>query len=190
MTATTLLISGGLSVLGTLLGVSLGLFGERYLRSRGNLRCSLVGSELAWSRRDIEGPNREISSVDEVEDFDEFVVDVTYDLSFFNEKEVDHGLYSVVVVFLLDGDEVRLGPSNPQEGLNPVNLAARQWSTTRVTGQIEGPRSKLVRDRQAIEVRGIFPDHGPFRQTVIKAVEASPGENRPRPWWRRVLGSG
>jgi hypothetical protein len=50
MSATTRLISGGLTILGTLLGAGLGLFGERYLRGRGNLRCSLVGSEVRWSR--------------------------------------------------------------------------------------------------------------------------------------------
>ncbi len=189
MTATTLLISGGLTIFGTLLGVALGLFGERYLRGRGNLRCRLVRSELSWSRRDIGDLDQEARSVDQVEDFEEYVANVEYELSFFNEKEVDHGLSSIVVVFLADGDEVRVGPTNPQEGLEIVNLAARRWSTTTVAGQVEGPSSRLVRDWRTIEVRGAFPDHRPFKQTIMRRVEASPGQRKPRLWWlSRVFG--
>jgi hypothetical protein len=165
MTATTLLISGGLTIVGTLLGVVLGLFGDRYLRGRGNLRCSLVNKKDCWYPTD--------PSIDNVEDFKDYAVDITYDLSFFNEKEIDHGLYSIEVVFLANGDEARLGSSTSQEGLKTVNLAARQWSTTSVTGRIEGPSSRLVRDWQTIEVRGVFPDHSSFRQTVMKHAGAT-----------------
>ena len=189
MTATTLLISGGLTIFGTLLGVALGLFGERYLRGRGSLRCSLVRRELRWSRRDIGDLDPEARSVDQVEDFEEYAVDVTYELSFFNEKEVDHGLSSITVVFLANGDEARVGSSNWQDGLKPVNLAARRWSDTTVTGQIEGPSCRLVRDYRTIEVWGVFPDHSPFKQAIVRTVEASPGQHEPRPWWRRVFGS-
>jgi hypothetical protein len=188
MTAITLLSSGGLTIFGTLLGVALGLFGERYLRGRGNLRCSLVRRELRWSRRDIGYLDPEARSVDQVEDFEEYAVDVTYELSFFNEKEVDHGLSSINVVFLANGDEARVGSSNWQEGLKPVNLAARRWSDTTVTGRIEGPSCRFVRDYKTIEVWGVFPDHSPFKQTIVRTVGASPGQHESRPWWRRVFG--
>lgn len=172
MTATTLLISGGLTIFGTLLGVVVGLFGERYLRGRGNLRCSLVGSEVRWSRHGL-GFDPIDHLPDQVEDFKDYDAHVTYDLSFFNEKEVNHGLSSIAVVFLADGDEARVGAYTYQEGLQTVNLAARQWSTTRVRGKIEGPSSRLVRDWQTIEVRGIFPDQSPYRQTVMRQAGAA-----------------
>jgi hypothetical protein len=104
------------------------------------------------------------------------------------EKEVDHGLSNILLVFLADGDEVRVGSSSYQEELQTVNLAARQWSTTRVTGQIEGPSSRLVRDWRTIEVWGKFPDHSPFKQAVMRRVSSMPSDqHKPRPWWRRIF---
>ena len=180
MTPITLLISGCLTIFGTLLGMALGLFGDRYLRERGSLRCSLVRSELRWHRHDFEHLDPTAHSVDQVEDFKDYAVNITYDLAFFNEKEVDHGLSKVIVVFVADGDEARAGPLTSQEGLQTVNLPARKWSSAMVTGQIEGPRSKLVRDWRSIEVWGIFPDRV-FLYTVAGIVFRGSSRRRSLP---------
>jgi hypothetical protein len=200
MTPTTLLISGCLTIFGTLLGVALGLFGERYLRGRGSLRCSLVRREDSWYQHGVGHLDPAVHSVDQVEDFKDYVVNIAYELAFFNEKEIDHGLSNVMVVFVADGDEERVGALTAQEGLETVNLAARKWSTTTITGQIDGPRSRLVRDWRTIEVRGIFPDHSPFKQAIMKRVSKTipvgplfgipdAQEGAQRPWWRRMFGS-
>ncbi|MBA2782327.1 MAG: hypothetical protein H0T74_05330 [Rubrobacteraceae bacterium] len=100
-TPTATLIAAGLAVsgtlLGALLGTGLGLFGDRWLRHRGEVHCQVEGFGGATHR--VEGPAP-------------FRVEQSIQVHFFNEKEVDTGLSEITVVFVFEsGEEVVLEPA-------------------------------------------------------------------------------
>jgi hypothetical protein len=163
-------LAGVFGIFGALLGVLVGLFGERYLRRQGEVRCTLRPRHIGWATGgELEPP---IPPINEVEDFSQVFVRVVCDLSFFNEKEVNTGLFNIRVVFVADGDEAFIG-TGLQEQLHTVNLPSRTWSDTKVEGEIVGPESRLVRDWQTIEVRGLLPDFSSYRRVVMQRSSES-----------------
>jgi hypothetical protein len=87
---------------------------------------------------------------------------------------VDIGLSRLAIVFIAeDGEEARLNPTDPHQGLHTVNVASRRWSEAKISGRISGPSSRLVRDWHTIEVRGAFPDHSLYKDRVRRRVTAA-----------------
>jgi hypothetical protein len=167
-------VAGGVvgGVLG-ILGALLGLFAERWMRRWGKVGCELTRRVVRWRV----GPDRRELAQEEVDrlaDFDLLEAEVECDLKFFNEMEVDVGLSRLALVFIAEGgEEARLEPTDTQQGLQTVNVVSRRWSEAKVAGVISGGSSRLVRDYHTIEVRGVFPDHSPYKDPVIKTVTAS-----------------
>ena len=167
-------VAGGAvgGVLG-ILGAVLGLFAERWMRRRGKVGCQLIHRVDRWRA----GPDRrelDREEVDRLADFDQAEVQVECDVQFFNEKEVDVGLSRIAVVFIAgDGEEASLEPTDPQQRVQTVNAVSRRWSEAKVAGVIRGGSSRLVRDWRTVEVRGAFPDHSLYKDTVTRRVTAS-----------------
>ena len=115
--ATATLIAGGLSILGTLLGTILGLLGERWMRSRGDVRCVLGGiSHEAL----LEAPNGMTFSPPEnlgelsaagLNARGTLRVSWEVDLRFFNQKDEPTGLHALSLAFVDgEGNEALVGP--------------------------------------------------------------------------------
>jgi hypothetical protein len=91
-------------------------------------------------------------------------VDMSVQVYFFNDKEVDTGLSELAVVFVYEGgEEIVLGPetrgyetSTTPRGV--INLPSKTWEPVQVKGVIFGPQAKrILSDPKAIEVKGKFP---------------------------------
>jgi hypothetical protein len=139
-------------VVSALLGVALGLFGDRWLRYRGDVHCQVEGFGSAHHRRDTSGPAR-------------FKADQSVQVHFFNEREVDTGLTALAVRFMYpDGEVVVLGPGarDYETSTSPrgvINLPSRTWVSVDIRGSFYGPDARLleVSDPNAIEIDGRFP---------------------------------
>jgi len=166
-------VAGGVvgGVLG-ILGAVLGLFAERWMRRRGEVGCQLIRRVDRW-RVGPDGRELAPEEVDQLSDFDQAEAEVECDVQFFNEKEVDVGLSRLAVVFIAeDGEEARLEPTDSQYG-ETVNAVSRRWSEAKVAGVIRGGSSRLVRAYHTVEVRGEFPDHSLYKDTITTRVTAS-----------------
>jgi hypothetical protein len=158
-------VGGALGILGALLG----LFAERWMRRWGKVGCELTRRDVRWRV----GPDRRELAQEEVDrlaDFDLVEAEVECDLKFFNEREVDVGLSRLALVFIAEGGEE---PTDPQQGLQTVNVVSRRWSEAKVSGVIRGGSSRLVRDWHTVEVRGAFPDHSLYKDQVMRKVMVS-----------------
>jgi hypothetical protein len=166
-------VAGGVvgGVLG-ILGAVLGLVVERLLRRRGKVGCQLIRRVDRWRG----GSDRRELAPEEVArlaDFDQAEAQVECDVQFFNEKEVDVGLSRLAVVFIAeDGEEARLELTATPHG-ETVHAVSRRWTEAKVAGVIRGGSSRLVRDYHTVEVRGEFPDHSLYKDTVTRRVTAS-----------------
>jgi hypothetical protein len=94
----------------TLLGGALGLFGERWMRTRGKVRCKMEPIELLVSSGSAEPVTMhslpipaELLQRDDAEHDpawdDERAVQYFLSVKFFNEKEAKTGLHDVVIAF-------------------------------------------------------------------------------------------
>ena len=151
------LIPTGLAVAGTLLGVCLGLVGDRYLRHRGKVHCQVEGFGAGAHNRRGEGaaPLR---------------VEQTIHVYFFNEKEVATGFSGITVVLVFEsGDEVVLGPATRgyETSTRPrgvINLPSKTWASVDIKGQFLGPPARLLSQEEprAVYVRATFPGGTPY----------------------------
>jgi hypothetical protein len=140
--ATATLIAGGLAIIGTLLGVLVGLFGERYVRQFGALRCDID----AWT-----GAQHASPGVPE---------DRIFEVNFFNEKDVDLALWDVRLEFAQGNEEperVSLRFADTGEWVSVLNLPSRVAVSRSMRVTAGGP--VLERARRANQVRfvGIVP---------------------------------
>ena len=164
--------AGVFGITGAVVGAVVGLFGERLVRSRGKVGCQLVRRVDRW-RVGPDGKELAPEEVGRLADFDRAEAQVECDVQFFNEKEVDVGLSRLAVVFIAeDGEEARLEPTDSRYG-ETVNAVSRRWSEAKVAGVIRGASSRLVRDYHTVEVRGEFPDHSLYKDTVTRRITAS-----------------
>jgi hypothetical protein len=145
---TATLVAGGLAILGTLLGVFLGLVGERFLRSFGRLWCEPSNWELKF----MSGMNA-YGETDEVgpEDANAALVEYSVGIDMFNGKEIPVGLRDVSVEFTHDSGKLVHKPwdatsrrrefsySSPTYAtLVIVNLPPGQWVRLDLLGNISG----------------------------------------------------
>jgi hypothetical protein len=144
------------TLVGTLLGVGLGLFGDRYLRHRGKVHCQVEGFGAATHRRRAGAAP--------------FRVEQSLHVHFFNEKEVDTGLSGITVVFVFESrEEVILGPATRgyQTSTSPrgvINLPSKTWASVDIKGDFYGPPAKLLAQEEpkAVDVKATFPDGTPY----------------------------
>src|SRR5215204_1354553 len=110
---------GVFTIVGTLLGAALGLFGERWARSWGDVRCVIGGVRytpiwIAHGSRPRTRPATE--ERDELpdsgsNDWGTLRVTWTFTLRFFNEKDEPTGLHAVSVAFVdREGETAMIGP--------------------------------------------------------------------------------
>jgi hypothetical protein len=149
---------GVLGIIGVVIGVALGLFGDRWLRYRGDVHCQVQGLGAASHRQGTSGPAP-------------FKVDQSAQIHFFNEKEVDTGLSQLAVVFVYEDAEVVLGPKarNYETSTTPrgaINLPSRTWVSVDIRGSFYGPEARLLEEgtRKAIEIDGKFPGGTPYHK--------------------------
>jgi hypothetical protein len=145
-----------------LLGVALGLFGDRWLRHRGDVHCQIEGLGSAHHRQGAGAAH--------------FKVDQSVQVHFFNEKEVDTGLSEITVVFVHEGgEEVALGPeargyetSTSPRGV--INLPSKTWVSVHIQGSFYGPEARLLEEDalKAIEVKGNFPGGKPYHKRCLE----------------------
>jgi hypothetical protein len=134
-----------------LLGAAFGLFGDRWLRYRGDVHCRIGGLGREEHRQGISGAPP-------------FKVDQSVQVHFFNEKEVDTGLAELAVVFVYEsGEEIVLGPETRgyETSTSPrgvINLPSKTWVTVHISGEFYGPQAERVLvNPKAIEIKGMFP---------------------------------
>jgi hypothetical protein len=160
------IIGGALGILGAILG----LFAERWVRRWGKVRCERIHMDVRW-RASPDGSELTQEEVARLEDFGSVEAQVDCALKFYNDKEVNIGLSRLRIVFVAeDGEIAQLEPSDTQRGVQTVNIVSRMWSKAKVSGVIRGGSSRLVRDYHTIEVRGAFPDHSLYRDTLVREV--------------------
>ncbi len=136
---TATLIGGGLALLGTIVGMVM----ERFLRSKGRLRCWTTHGEVRFLPGYTEGDfGSELVATGEI-------VGVTYafGLNLFNSKEIPVGLHDLSVVLVCDGGKLvdkPLDPASPKkeggiEGHEPlhfVNLPPGQVVHVEILGRL------------------------------------------------------
>ncbi len=169
--ATATLLAGLLAIFGTLLGTLVGLAGDRWLRSLGEVRCELASFE--WEPL-LKAPNgMTFSAPDNIDELpetgltDRGVLTVRYDLDlrFFNEKDEQTGLQALSMAFIDSKQgEAILGPLSgkcpPSPPANPealpsdlLNLPSQQWTTRRISGTLQGADALQASRWRRMEVR-------------------------------------
>jgi hypothetical protein len=149
------------TLIGTLLGVCLGLFGDRYLRHRGKVHCQVDDFRGA-------GHGGEAGAAP-------FRVDQSIQVHFFNEKEVDTGLSEITVVFVFEsGEEVVLEPATRgyETSTSPrgvINLPSKTWASVNIKGYFYGPPAKLLglEEPKAVDVKATFPGGTPYYKRCL-----------------------
>jgi hypothetical protein len=143
----------------TLLGVALGLIGERYLRHRGKVHCQVAGFGAGAHRRGAPSAPP-------------FKVEQTIHVHFFNEKEVDTGLSGITVVFMFESrEEVALGPATRgyETSTSPrgvINLPSKTWVSVDIKGDFYGTQAALLAQEEpkAVYVKAKFPGGTPYHE--------------------------
>ncbi len=149
------IIGGSVSAL---LGVVVGLFGDRWLRHRGDVYCRMGPLGREDHRRAISGaPPLKVNQKVQVH--------------FFNDKEVDTGLSELAVVFVYEsGEDIVLGPETQgyETSTSPrgvINLPSKTWVTVHISGEFYGPPAKRLLDNpNAIEISSWFPRGTPYHE--------------------------
>jgi hypothetical protein len=184
---TATLLAGGLAVFGTLFGAGLGLFGDRYLRHRGDILCKPSEWSLTCTLRPPttipplgHGEPRRVrfsrsmyenKRVLERAEYANYGVRV----KLFNETEVATGLRDIRVVFTDDAGVVQkvcvptmVDSRNFSMDPDAVNLPARQWVATMLTGRVETEDfDALVRSTTA-KLRAWLPKDRLFERPIAR----------------------
>jgi hypothetical protein len=162
-------------IIGVVIGVALGLYGDRWLRHRGDVYCQI-------ERLDEREPN--VGGIP-------FKASQSIQAHFFNDKDVDTGLTGLTVVFVFEGEQVTLGPKTRgyETSTSPpgvVNLPSRTWVSVRIKGDFYGPEVKpILTDLTAIEIKGKFPDRSLYHKKILVEEDAPPrlvAPSEPRHW--------
>jgi hypothetical protein len=178
----------------TLLGGALGLFGERWVRTWGKVRCKMEpielwvfsGSEEPVTLHSLPIPTELLVRDDAEQDpawGDEGAARYFLNVKFFNEKETTTGLRDVVIVF--DGDPPlekmmqdrstwQAGPNaRPMAGLEFVNLPSKEWVALSLIGDLSHEEVRKLTGCDRAWLRGHFPDGRRFSQRVPFAADRS-----------------
>ena len=154
---------GFLGIVGVVIGVALGLFGDRWLRHRGKVHCQVegFGSTVHSGGTGALSPYMVVQSIQ---------------VHFFNEKEVDTGLSELTVVFVFEsGEEVVLGPATGayETSTSPrgiINLPSKTWSSVNIKGRFLGPQATLLvqEEPKAVDVKATFPGGTPYHKRRLE----------------------
>jgi hypothetical protein len=171
----------------TLLGVVVGLFGERWVRSWGKVRCEIElielwvlgeGEPITLHRLPI--PPDLLPDPEGVRDRDswgeEEAVRYFVNAKFFNEKETKTGLRDVVIAFDVKppfermmeyrGVRRRSDIEASVDWPDVVDLPSREWVTLSLIDQLSLEDARKLTECDRAWLRGNFPDGGRFRQRV------------------------
>ncbi len=161
---------GILGIVGVVIGVVLGLYGDRWLRYRGDVYCQVERLGERGERQRLQGtgsiPFKASQSIP-------FKASQSIQVHFFNDKDVDTGLTGLTVVFVFENEEVALGPETRgyetnTSPLGVINLPSRTWASVRIKGDFYGPEVKpILTDLKAIEIKGKFPDRGLYHKKIL-----------------------
>jgi hypothetical protein len=178
---TAAIIGGSVS---TLLGVVVGIFLDRWVRHRGVVHCQIARLEQNHSSSEARKA---------------FKVSRSVQLHFFNDKEVDTGLYEITAIFAFEsGEKVALEPYTRgyETSTSPpgtINLPSKTWVSVHIKGDFYGPRPMPLSNKlKAVEIQAKFPDGTLYRykDLYIHAgddVSAELEQFAGRPWWRRLF---
>jgi hypothetical protein len=179
---TATLLAGGLAVFGTLFGVGLGLVGDRYLRHRGDILCQPSEWSMTCTLRDLWNPSNthpvrfsrsmyENKRVLERAEYAGYGVRV----KLFNETEVATGLRDIRVVFTDDSGVVQkvsvptmVDSRNFSMDPDAVNLPARQWVATMLTGKVETEDFEALARSTIAKLRAWLPKDRLFERPIAR----------------------
>ena len=155
--------SGVIGIVGVVIGVVLGLLGDRWFRYRGKVYCQVEG----FSGAVHSGGKGALSP---------YVVVQSIQVHFFNEKEVDTGLSELTVVFVFEsGEEVVLGPATGayETSTSPrgiINLPSKTWASVNIKARFLGPQATLLAQQEpkAVDIKAKFPGGTPYHQRCLE----------------------
>jgi hypothetical protein len=183
---------GVFSIAGTLLGVVAGLFGERYVRRIGDLRCKVAGVELVAENGGDPVSLSLDAIVPEIVDAASFIT-CKFNVKLFNEKDVPTGLRDLMVIFHSKmGPDVEAQPYDRatwrSEGRVPgfvgiptidpvqvINLPAGVWVNIDMECSLDGEDKDQLPWCDRIELRGFLPAGAAFEQEIARLKTAPPG---------------
>jgi len=178
--STATLLAASLAVTGTLLGAGLGLFGDRYLRHRGDIVCRGSDWSMTYTLRDLSTPvntrpvqfSRSMSAnalVMERAEHGNYFCSV----KLFNETEVATGLRDIRVVFTDDSAATEkvyvpqvIGSRGVLAEPDVLNLPSRQWVNVRLEGQVETEDFEALARSTTAKVRAWLPKDKPFERRI------------------------
>ncbi len=145
---------GVFSIVGSLLGVAIGLFGERWLRSRGPLYCTPCNWSGLQANADDGRGSWTVTPLESAADATS--AEYTVDLDLFNGKDITAGLWDLRVVLECNGGELI---SEPQDRATATEVA-RQMNYDNI-GFTNIPPHQGIR----VQLRGSFQQKGAVTPT-------------------------
>ena len=171
--STATLLAGGLG----LVGVVIGLFGERYFRHRGDIRCKLSGWSLTYTLHRDPRPKTASRSLFQ----NKYVIGQAKHggyyvrVNLFNETEVDTGLRDIRVAFTDDSGiaqkvYVPTMVDSKKFSMDPdaVNLPARQWVAMRLEGKVETEDFEVLARSTTAKLTAWLPMDKPFERRLAR----------------------
>jgi len=184
-TSTATLLAGGFAVLGTLLGVGRGLFGDRYLRHRGDILCRSSDWRMTCTLRDLWESEKvyQVPFDRTIPANERLMARAEYgnyacSVKLFNETEAATGLRDITVVFLDDsGTVVKTDVPQIVDSRNfvidpdVINLPARQWINAKYHGRIGPEEFEALVRRTTVEMRAYLPGDKSFVRQITRLWE-------------------
>jgi hypothetical protein len=176
--STATLLAGGLA----LLGVVVGLFGDRYFRYRGDILCRSSDWSMTCTLRayqvheaPYEAPlTRELIADEDVMTRAKYG-NYSVSVKLFNETEVATGLRDIRVAFTDDsGATERVYEPQMIEGRgllsesDVLNLPARQWVSVKLEGRVETEDFEVLARSTTVEMRAWLPKDKPFERLIAR----------------------
>jgi hypothetical protein len=171
------------TLLAALLGVGLGLFGDRYMRHRGDLLCRSSDWNITctvqnlWKpqEKDIVPFTKDLLANERVLARAEYG-NYSCTVKLFNETEVDTGLRDIRVAFLdasgatTKNDVPQMADSRQNFVMDPdvLNLPARQWVSVELYGRFGTEEFEPIARSAAVEMRAYLPREKPFVQQITR----------------------
>jgi hypothetical protein len=146
------IVTGVFTLLGSLLGVALGLFGERYIRERGKVRCEID----AWS-----GEENPSFGAPEVHHFE---------VNIYNEKDVALALWDIhMEVVPEDGEPERVGlqfARTTGEWVSVLNLPSRVAISEGMRVTAGGATLYRIKHARKLRFVGVIPGGKEFSKDL------------------------
>jgi hypothetical protein len=169
---------GVFTIGGTLLGVALGLFGERWMRTWGKVRCAMEPMELwvlgegePFTLHRLPIPPDLLPDPEAVRERDAWGEDeaVRYFVNarFFNEKETKTSLWNVVIAFDVTPPlELTMEDRSTGRPLEAVDLPSKESVELSLIDSLSLEDARKLTECDRAWLRGKFPNGGRFSQRV------------------------